>query len=45
MVHTFTCVYLNIKPNQLSKVALYRKMMLKWIKLSTKPSSETNNNF
>ena len=27
MVHKFACVYLKINPNQLSKGALYRKMM------------------
>ena len=26
-VHRFECVYLKTKPNQLSKCALYRKMM------------------
>ena len=44
-VHTFACVYLKPKPNQLSKYALYRKMMQYGIKLSTKHPSETNNNF
>ena len=29
----------------MSKYALYRKMMQYWFKLSTKQSSETNNNF
>ena len=33
------------KPKQLSKYALYRKMMQYRIKLSTKHPSETNNNF
>ena len=33
------------KPNQLSKYALYRKLVLYGIKLSTKHPSETNNNF
>ena len=44
-VHEFACGYLKIKPNQLSKCALFRKMMQYWIKLSTKHPSETNNNF
>ena len=44
-VHTFACVYLKMKPNQLSKGALYRKMMQYGIELSTKHPSETNNNF
>ena len=45
----FTCVYLKIKPKQLSKCVLYHNMMQYGITLSTKhPSthpSETNNNF
>ena len=45
MVHDFACVYLKIKPNQLSKGALYRKKMQYGFKLNTKHSSETNNNF
>ena len=44
-VHKFACVYLKIKHNQLSKGALYRKMMQHGIKLSTKYPSETNKNF
>ena len=44
-VHKFACVYIKIKPNQLSKYALYRKMMQYGIKLSTNHPSETNNNF
>ena len=44
-VHNIACVYLKINPNQLSKGALYRKMMQYGIKLSTKHTSETNNNF
>ena len=44
-VHKFACVYLKQKPNQLSKCALYLKMMQYGIKLSTKHPSETNNNF
>ena len=44
-VHRFACVYLKTKPNQLSKCALYRKMMQYGIKLSTKHRSETINNF
>ena len=44
-VHTFACVYLKIKPDQLPKGALYRKMMQYVIQLSTKHPSETNNNF
>ena len=35
----------KIKPNKLSKGALYRKMLQYGIKLSTKHLSETNNNF
>ena len=35
----------KIKRNQLSKCALYRKMMQYGIKLSTKHPAETNNNF
>ena len=34
-----------MKPNQLSKGALYRKMMQYEIELSTKHPSEANNNF
>ena len=45
MVHKFECVYLKIKPNQLSQGALYCKMMQYGFKLSTKHLSETNNNF
>ena len=45
VVHKFACVYLKIKPNQLSKGALYRKMMQYGIILSTKHLSETHNNF
>ena len=44
-VHKFVCVYLKIKPNKLSKCALYRKMVQYGIKLSAKHLSETNNNF
>ena len=44
-VHEFVCVYLNIKPNLLSKGTLYRKVMQYWIKLSTKHPSETKINF
>ena len=44
-VHKFSCVYLKIKPNQLSKHALYRKMMQYGIKLSLQHPSETKNNF
>ena len=44
-VHTFVCVYLKTKLNQLSKNALYRKMMQYGIEMSTKHPSETNNNF
>ena len=43
-VHKFACVYLKPKPNQLSKCAIYRKMMQYGIKLSTEHPSETNNN-
>ena len=43
MVHKFACVYLNIISNQLSKGALYRKMMQYGFKLSTKHPPETNN--
>ena len=42
VVHKFSCVYLKITPNQLSKGALYRKMMKYGFKLSTKHSPETN---
>ena len=45
MVHKFACVYLKTKLNQLSKCALYRKMMLYGIKLSTEHWSETTINF
>ena len=45
MVHKFVCVYLKIKPNQLSQGALYRKTMQYGFKLSTKHPSETNINF
>ena len=45
MVHKFACVYLKIKPNQLSKGALYHKMMQYGFKLSTKHPPETNDNF
>ena len=45
MVHKFACVYLKLKHLQLSKGALYRKMMQYGFKLSTKHPSETNNNF
>ena len=45
MVYKFACVYLKIKPNQLSKGALYRKMMQYGFKLSTKHPSETNKKF
>ena len=44
-VHELVSVYLNIKPNLLSKGALYRKMVQYGIKLSTKHPSETKNNF
>ena len=44
-VHKFACIYLKIKPNQLSKGALYLKIVQYGIKLSTKHPSETNNNF
>ena len=43
MVHKFACVYLKILPNQLSKGALYRKMLQHGFKLSTKHPPETNN--
>ena len=39
------CIYLKIKPNQLSKGALYRKMMQYGFKFSTKHPFDTNNNF
>ena len=39
------CIYLNIKPNKLSKGALYHTMMQYGIKLSTKHPSETKNYF
>ena len=45
MVHTFACVYLKIIPNQLSKGALYRKMVQYGFKLSTKHPPETYNHF
>ena len=44
-VHKLACVYLKPKPNQLSKCALYRKMMQYGIKWSTKHPSETKNHF
>ena len=40
-VHKFACVCINIKHNQFSKSALYRKMVQYGIKLSTKHLSET----
>ena len=40
-VHEFVWEYLYIKPNHLSKGALYRKMMQIGNKLSTKHQSET----
>ena len=43
MVHKFACVYLKVIPNQLSKGALYRKMVQHGFKLSTKHPPETNN--
>ena len=43
MVHKFACVYLMIIPNQLSKGALYRKMIQYGFKLSTKHPPEINN--
>ena len=43
MVHKFACVYLKIIRNQLSKGALYRKIMQYGFKLSTKYPPETNN--
>ena len=43
MVHKFPCVYLKIIPNQLSKGALYRKMMQYGFNLSIKHPPETNN--
>ena len=45
MVYKFACVYLKIKPNQLSQGSLYRKMMQYGFKLSTKHPPETNYNF
>ena len=45
VVHTFECVYLKIQPYQLSKCALYHKMIEYGTKLTTKDPSETNNNF
>ena len=45
VVYKFACVYLKIKPNQLSKGTLYRKMMPYGFKLSAKHPPETNNNF
>ena len=44
-VHKFVCVYLKIKPNQLSKGALYRTMMQYGIIKNTKLLSEASNNF
>ena len=43
MAHKFACVYLKILPNQLSKGALYRKVMQYGFKLRTKHPPETNN--
>ena len=43
--HNFAWVYLKIKRIQLSKGALYRKMVQYGIKLTTKHPSETNNSF
>ena len=44
-VHKFACVYnLKLKPDQLSRGALYCKIMQNVIELSTNPS-ETYNNF
>ena len=36
---------IKIKSDQLSKGALYRRMMKYWMKLSTKHPSDTHNNF
>ena len=44
-VHSCVCVYIKIKPNYLYKGTLYRKMMQKEIKLSTKHPSETKSSF
>ena len=44
-IYWMTRVDLKIKPNRMSKGALYRKMMQYGIKLSTKHPSEANNNF
>ena len=44
-VHTFAWVYLKLKHNQLSKGALYHKMMQYGVNLSTKHPTETTNNF
>ena len=44
-VHKFACVYLKIRPDQLYKGALYRKMMQYGVKLSTNHPSESYNNF
>ena len=43
MVHKFACEYLKTIPNQVSKGALYRKMMQYGFKLSIKHPPETNN--
>ena len=45
VVYKFACLYLKIKPNQLSKGALYRKMMQYGFELSAKHPSETNKIF
>ena len=45
MVHKFACVSLKIEPYQLSKGALYRKIMQYWISLSIKHPSGTDNIF
>ena len=45
VVYKFACVYLKIKPNELSKGALYRRMMQYGFKMSAKHLSEINNNF
>ena len=45
VVHKFACIYLKIKPNKLSKGALYRKMMQYGIQLSTKHPSGINDKF
>ena len=44
-VQIFARVYLKLKYNQLSKGALYRKLVQYRIELSTKHPSETNYNF